>query len=100
MGGGLAGLTAALEAAELGHEVAIVEKAGELGGEAARLWKRVPEREPYAEPVATGMEALIARVSRHPRITVHLESTLMRTSGAPGRFVAGSTSRAPRARAG
>jgi quinone-modifying oxidoreductase subunit QmoB len=88
VGGGLTGLTAALEAAELGHEVAIVEKAGELGGEAARLWKRVPEREPYAEPVATGMDALIARASRHPRIAVHLESTLVRTSGAPGRFVA------------
>jgi len=88
VGGGLTGLTAAYEAAELGHDVAIVERAAKLGGQAARLWKRVPSREPYADPVTTGMEELIARVTRHPRIAVHLESTLVETSGSPGRFVA------------
>jgi quinone-modifying oxidoreductase subunit QmoB len=88
VGGGLSGMTAALEAAELGHEVVIVEKSPTLGGNAAGLWKRVPAREPYEHPVATGIEELVAKVERHSRITVHLGATLAETSGAPGRFVA------------
>ena len=44
VGGGLTGMTAALEAAEAGYEAVIVEKSGSLGGWAAKLWKRVPFR--------------------------------------------------------
>ncbi len=39
VGGGFAGLTAAIEAAELGHEVYIVEKMPWLGGRVAQLNK-------------------------------------------------------------
>ncbi len=88
VGGGFTGLTAALEAAELGHEVVVVEKSSALGGHAAGLWKAEPSREPYGDPVDTGMAQLLAQVAAHPRITVHLDSTLARTSGAPGRFMA------------
>ncbi len=86
VGGGVSGLTAALESAKAGYEVLIVEKAAQLGGWAAKLWKRVPDREPYAEPVETGVEALIKQVEADPRIKVHLNSRITRTSGAPGRF--------------
>jgi quinone-modifying oxidoreductase subunit QmoB len=86
VGGGVSGLTAAIEAAETGYEVLLVEKAPALGGWAAKLWRRVPYQDPYAEPQATGIEALIARVVAHPRISVHLSSTLAETAGAPGRF--------------
>ena len=87
VGGGVSGLTAAIESAETGYDVVVVEKARELGGWAAKLWKRVPFREPYAEPQASGIAELIARVMAHPRISVHLGSTLAETSGAPGKFV-------------
>ncbi len=86
VGGGMSGLTAALEAAETGYEVVVVEKAAELGGWAARLWKRVPFRAPYAEPQDTGLADLVAKVIAHPRIRVHLNATIAETSGAPGRF--------------
>ena len=86
VGGGISGLTAAIESAETGYEVVIVEKARELGGWAAKLWKRVPFREPYAEPQAPGIAELIARVNAHPNISIHLGSTLAETSGAPGKF--------------
>ncbi len=86
VGGGMSGLTAAIEAAETGYDVLIVEKENALGGWAAKLHKRVPFREPYAEPQDTGVAELIARVTAHPRISVHLGSTLAETSGAPGRF--------------
>ncbi len=86
VGGGMSGLTAALEAAETGYDVVLVERQAQLGGWAARMWKRVPWRAPYAEPQETGVAELIARVGAHPRIAVHLNSTLAQTAGAPGRF--------------
>ncbi len=86
VGGGMAGLTAAIEAAETGYGVVIVEKAGELGGWATKLWKRVPFSSPFAEPQETGLADLVARVEAHPNITVHLHATIAKTSGAPGRF--------------
>ncbi len=87
VGGGVSGLTAALESAETGYQVILVEKQGALGGWAAKLWKRVPAKMPYTDPVDTGIVELIAKVMGHPRIKVHLNSTLAQTDGAPGRFV-------------
>ncbi|MDO8811244.1 MAG: hydrogenase iron-sulfur subunit [Gallionella sp.] len=86
VGGGMSGLTAALETAEAGYEAVIVEKEAQLGGWAAKLWKRVPFKQPYAEPQDTGLPELAAKVLSHPRIRVHLNSTIAETSGAPGRF--------------
>ncbi len=86
VGGGMSGLTSALEAAEAGYDVVIVEKEENLGGWAARLWKRVPFKQPYAEPQDTGVTDLVSKVSAHPHISVYLRSTVAETSGAPGRF--------------
>ncbi len=86
VGGGMSGMTAALAAADAGYEVVIVEKSSRLGGFAANLVKRVPFNAPYAEPQPTGAEEMAARVGSHPKIKVHLNSTLAKTAGAPGRF--------------
>ena len=86
VGGGITGMTAALEAARAGYDVLLVEKTGALGGFMAKLHKRIPYREPFADPQATGVEALAAAVAQESRITVFLNSTTTRTSGAPGRF--------------
>lgn len=86
VGGGVSGLTAALEAARAGYEVVLVEKEARLGGWAARLFKRVPFREPFDAPVDSGVAELIAAVTQHPRIKVHLNAVIAETSGAPGRF--------------
>ena len=88
VGGGVSGLTAAREAAQAGYEVLLIEKRGALGGWAAQLHRRVPEREPFAEPVDTGVAALIEAVTKDKRIQIMLNATLAKTSGAPGRFSA------------
>jgi quinone-modifying oxidoreductase subunit QmoB len=88
VGGGVAGITAALEAARAGYPVSIVEKSGQLGGSAAFDYKRVPERAPYADPEDTGVAEMIAEIEASDRITVHLNATTTKTSGAPGRFSA------------
>ncbi len=86
VGGGVSGMTAALEAARAGYEAVIVEKGAALGGWAARLWKRTPQREPFADPADTGVAALVEAVGAERRIGVRLNSTIASTSGAPGRF--------------
>jgi len=86
VGGGVSGMTAALEAADTGYDVVLVEKTASLGGWGAKLWKRAPFKEPYAEPQPTGVAELAARVSAHPRIQVKLRCTVAETRGAPGRF--------------
>jgi quinone-modifying oxidoreductase subunit QmoB len=87
-GGGIAGMTAAIEAAAAGYPVTIVEKSGQLGGGAAYEWKGVPEHSPYSDPVDNGVAAMTARIEADSKITVHLNSTITKTSGAPGRFSA------------
>ena len=86
VGGGMSGMTAAIAAADAGYEVVIVEKSGKLGGFAANMLKRVPFSAPYAEPQPTGVEEIAARIGANPRIKVHLNSTVAKTAGAPGRF--------------
>lgn len=99
VGGGITGMTAAIEASLAGFPVHIVEKTGALGGWAAKLHKRMPFRAAaagtdnsrHAElpmPEATGVAELIARIEAADNITVHLNSTVTKTSGAPGRFAA------------
>ena len=86
VGGGVSGMTAALEAAKAGYEVLLVEKEKQLGGWAAKLHKRVAHREPYREPADTGIERMVAATQSDRRIQVRLGSMIVKTSGAPGRF--------------
>ncbi|BAV34799.1 heterodisulfide reductase subunit A [Sulfuricaulis limicola] len=86
VGGGISGMTAAIEASKTGYDVLLVEKTGNLGGWAARLHKRVPNREPYADPMDTGIAGLIKQIESDKHIKVHLSSTITKTSGAPGQF--------------
>ena len=87
-GGGVAGMTAALEASKAGYPCTIVEKTGQLGGATAKLYKKIPTKAPYADPQDTGVAEMIAAVEADSNITVHLNSTLTNTAGAPGRFKA------------
>ncbi len=86
VGGGVSGMTAALESAGAGYEVVLVEKDKALGGWMARLHKRVAFREPYRDPADTGVEHMIAQIAAESRIKVHLNSVIAKTSGAPGNF--------------
>ncbi|OGA31327.1 MAG: heterodisulfide reductase [Betaproteobacteria bacterium RIFCSPLOWO2_12_FULL_67_28] len=86
VGGGVSGMTAALEAARAGYAALIVEKGAALGGWASKLHRRTPFREPFHDPVDTGVAGLIEAIEAEPRIKVHLNTTLTQTGGAPGRF--------------
>jgi len=81
IGGGIAGMEAALGVAEYGYQTFLVEKTMELGGVARRLratWK--------GEAVAPYLENLIRRVQEHPLIRTFLETTIQNSAGIIGNF--------------
>ena len=86
VGGGMSGMTSALEASKAGYKVVLVEKTAALGGWAAKLWKRVPAREPFKAPVDNGVADMVAQIESDSNIKVYLNCSLAKTSGSPGRF--------------
>ncbi|MDA8129731.1 MAG: hydrogenase iron-sulfur subunit [Betaproteobacteria bacterium] len=87
VGGGVTGMTAAIEASKTGYPVVLVEKSGELGGWAGKLYKRTPVHEPFKSPADTGVADLASQVMADSNIKVYLNATVAKTDGAPGRFV-------------
>ncbi|MEN8171117.1 MAG: hydrogenase iron-sulfur subunit [Pseudomonadota bacterium] len=88
VGGGVAGLTAAIEGAKTGYTIQLVEAGDALGGAAAQEYKSVPTRNGLQGPVENTVGELIAAVNDHDKINVHLNTTIAKTEGAPGRFTA------------
>lgn len=86
VGGGVAGLTAALEVANTGYKVTLVEKEGELGGFTRKLYKTIPHSSPYERLEDTGLEDLVKKVTSHPGVTVITGAVIKKIKGAPGLF--------------
>ena len=81
VGGGVAGMTAALGLAEQGFKAHLIEKEDKLGGQALRLdttWKNEKIR-PY-------LDELIKKVNEHPLINIHLQTEIKNVSGTVGNF--------------
>lgn len=78
MGGGIAGLTAATEAAKAGYEVTLVEKTDKLGGKALGWRKMFPTAYPYAELEQPSIEQMIAEVTSNDKITIKTETVVAR----------------------
>jgi len=86
VGGGVAGLSAALAAAKAGVEVMVVEKEDALGGFLGKMAKLAPENPPYQELEDTGLDQLLAEIEGNDKIKVFTGNTLAKTEGAPGNF--------------
>ncbi len=84
LGGGIAGLTAALELAGADQPVYLVERDDHLGGNVAR----VDLTAPYLDSARDIVTERIARVMESPRIEVLLESELVGLGGYVGNFMA------------
>ncbi len=82
IGGGFAGITAAVEAAEMGYDVYIVEREDYLGGRVAQLNKYFPK----LCPPTCGLEINFRRIKTNPRITFYTRSSVESISGGPGAF--------------
>ncbi len=87
VGGGITGMTAALESAKAGYKVVLVEKEPQLGGFANKLYKKIPTRN-YQNPVIvdTEIDKVIQEVESNPNITVYKSAKIEKTAGQPGLY--------------
>ena len=81
VGGGLAGMTAALSIAEQGFPVYLVEKQAQLGGHLRHIHVGFDGSNPQKM-----LEETIERLSRDPRITVLTETEVVEVSGYVGQY--------------
>lgn len=81
VGGGIAGMTAALSLARHGYPVHLVEKSGSLGGQALGL-----HRTYKGEEIASHVKDLVRAVESEENITAHVNSMVMNVDGFVGNF--------------
>ncbi|MEK7372043.1 MAG: hydrogenase iron-sulfur subunit [candidate division NC10 bacterium] len=86
VGGGVAGLNAALGAAGAGARVLLVEKEQRLGGFALRLGKQYPKHPPYHDLEEVGVDALVRQAEAHPGIEILTGAEVEGIAGQPGKF--------------
>jgi len=82
IGGGISGMSAALEIANSGQEVFLLEKSDRLGG----LANHFDLTYPYLYDAGRMMDLMIRRTSSHPNINVFLETQLKEVHGYIGNF--------------
>jgi heterodisulfide reductase subunit A-like polyferredoxin len=81
IGGGAAGLNAALNLADQGYETYLVEKEKELGGVAWKIHHTIEGLDVYKY-----LDSLIKQVKAHPKIQVLTEALVVKFSGYKGNF--------------
>ncbi len=84
VGGGVAGMSAALALAERGLRVHLVEREARLGGEALKL-RRTLE----GEDVRAGVKVLVEATEAQDLIQVHTSAIIVDHSGLPGKLKTG-----------
>ncbi len=83
-GGGIAGIQAAISAAEAGCQVHLVEREPSIGGHMAKFDKTFPTM----DCAACTMTPKMVTAGQHPNITLHTWSELESLEGAVGNFTA------------
>jgi quinone-modifying oxidoreductase subunit QmoB len=84
IGGGMAGMSAALEAARAGYQVVLVEKEAELGGMSAKLYKETPRQYPFDKLDEPRIAGIIKEVEANSNIKVYKSTVVEKTDGQPG----------------
>ena len=82
VGGGISGLTAALEAAEVGNDVFLVEKSATFGGRVAQLNEYFPKM----CPPSCGLEINFRRIRDNRKIRTYTMTTVKSVAGSPGNY--------------
>jgi len=86
IGGGITGISAAVEAAKAGYEVTIAEKEPHIGGYAAKVRKQLPLEYPYEDLISPVIHSKVAELEKYPNIKVKTSAVVARVAGQPGEF--------------
>ena len=89
IGGGIAGMTAALDIADAGYPVILVERADRLGGHMARLSRAYVNFDDANDLLGDTLQ----RVAQHPHIQVLTHAEVTEVGGYVGNFVVGVNTR-------
>ena len=81
IGGGLSGMTAALELAKQGFDVHLVEREEELGGHLRTIYYLLGSEDPQEK-----LRSIIKEVMENKKIHVHLNSEIVNVEGYVGNF--------------
>lgn len=85
VGGGISGVTTALEAAEAGYDVLLLERGPSLGGRVAQLNRYFPK---LCHPTC-GLEINFQRLRKNRRVKVYTMATVAAVAGSRGDFTIG-----------
>lgn len=91
VGGGIAGITAAIEAAETGYDVVLLEKGPSLGGRVTRFNRYFPK---LCHPTC-GLEINYQRIKKSPRLKLFTMAEVTGIAGARGDYTV-TVKRSPR----
>ena len=86
IGGGITGISAAIDAAKAGYDVTIVEKEDQLGGQANNWRKQLPLSYPYDTTLSPTIGDKIKELENYSNITVRTNTVVARMAGEPGNF--------------
>ncbi len=86
LGGGISGLTAAIEGAKAGYSVILVEKEKSLGGWLTHLHKQIPTGEPYNKLITPIINEKIMQVQNLKNIRICTSTLVKEIKGQPGNF--------------
>ncbi|MCK4698712.1 MAG: CoB--CoM heterodisulfide reductase iron-sulfur subunit A family protein, partial [Bacteroidales bacterium] len=86
VGGGITGITASIGGAKAGYTIHLIEKEEKLGGWSGKLYKQIPDKEPYNKLIEPVVKEKIRDVEDNPGINVYKSATISKISGQPGKF--------------
>lgn len=86
IGGGISGMTSAINVADAGYNVILVEKQAELGGWAKKMHKQLPQSYPFESLENPTIDDTVNKVNSHSNIKVFTSSEIEKIIGVPGMY--------------
>ncbi len=86
LGGGVTGISAAIDAAKAGYDVTVVEKENQLGGYARKMRKNLPVAAPFEELTESVIADKITELESFSNVSIKTGVLVARIAGQPGEF--------------
>ncbi|MBT3382293.1 MAG: hydrogenase iron-sulfur subunit [Prolixibacteraceae bacterium] len=85
-GGGVSGMSAAIEGAKAGYTVHLVEKENTLGGKQKDMYKQYPSEAPFNKLTEPVLGNMLDEIKKYNNIEVYTSTAIQEINGEPGAF--------------
>ena len=86
LGGGISGITAAIEGARTGYKITLVEREEKAGGWLNDLYKQIPLQSPWTKPQDPILAPALEALHQEKNISLLTNTEIIEISGQPGAF--------------